>query len=65
MVGKTALTLALFGAFGGTSAMGNDASPNLALNSHQQSVALENSERDLKNWQIIDLRLATQCQQDQ
>jgi hypothetical protein len=34
MVGKTALALALFGAFGGTSAMGNDASPNLALDSH-------------------------------
>jgi len=40
MVGKTALALALFGAFGGTSAMGNGASPDLALNSHQQSVAL-------------------------
>jgi len=40
MVGKTALALALFGAFGRTSAMGNGASPDLALNSHQQSVEL-------------------------
>ena len=41
MVGKTALALALFGTFWGTSAMGNGASPDLALNSHQ-TVAQEN-----------------------
>lgn len=50
MISKTALALALFGTFGWTGPMGKATGPDLAFDSHQQSVASENSGRVLRYW---------------
>ena len=61
MIGKTALTLALFGALGG-GPVGKATGPDLAFDSHQQSVASASLEKVLGapgTWStlVVDLGL--------